>query len=106
MSACRVRRLERLGLADILFVVTNATRVALDDPAAMRPLLELPFAVLPLFLVPLSIASHVLLFVRRAGARSASRMCCVAPGGNWPARWRSTGRPVAARHVAPPWLRP
>lgn len=53
-----------VGLADILFVVATAARLALADPVSMRPLLVLPLGLLPTFLVPIIIASHVLLFRR------------------------------------------
>ena len=53
-----------LGLIDILFVVATATRIALGDPGALAPLLRLPLSVLPTWLVPLIIASHVILAVR------------------------------------------
>ena len=52
------------GLADILFVVATATRLALADPASMSALLRLPLSLLPTFLVPLIIASHLLIFWR------------------------------------------
>ena len=53
-----------LGLFDILFVVSNALRVGLRDWPGMAPLREFPLVLLPTFLVPLVIASHVLIFVR------------------------------------------
>jgi hypothetical protein len=53
-----------LGLADIIFVVATATRLALADPASMQALLRLPLSVVPTFLVPLIIASHFLLLRR------------------------------------------
>lgn len=53
-----------LGLADILFAVFTATRLALANPDSMQALLRLPLSVLPTFLVPLIIASHVLIAVR------------------------------------------
>jgi len=53
-----------LGLIDILFVVATATRIAFGDPVALAPLLRLPLAVLPTWLVPLIIASHIILAVR------------------------------------------
>ncbi len=53
-----------IGLADILFVVATAARLALADPASMAALLVLPLGLLPTFVVPLIIASHILLFRR------------------------------------------
>jgi hypothetical protein len=53
-----------LGLIDILFVVATATRLALADPDSLRPLLHLPLSLLVTFLVPLIIASHVVVFWR------------------------------------------
>jgi hypothetical protein len=38
--------------------------MALADPASMGPLRTLPLSLLPTFLVPLIIASHVLIFWR------------------------------------------
>lgn len=51
------------GLVDILMVVGTAARLGLADPASMRELAQLPLSLLPTFLVPPIIASHVLLFV-------------------------------------------
>lgn len=65
------------GLADILFVVATAARLALVDPDSMSALLRLPLSLLPTFLVPIIIASHIVLFVRlgqtawQPGARRA-----------------------------------
>ncbi len=53
-----------LGLADIIFVVATATRLGLADPSSMAALLHLPLSLLPTFLVPLIIASHLLIFSR------------------------------------------
>ncbi len=53
-----------LGLLDILFVVATAARVWIADPESMRALLILPLSVLPTFLVPLIIASHVAIAAR------------------------------------------
>ena len=60
------------GLADILFVVATAARLATADPASMGPLRTLPLSLLPTFLVPLIIASHLLIFwrLRRAPHRA------------------------------------
>jgi hypothetical protein len=58
-----------LGLADILFVVITATRLALADPASMATLLRLPLSLLPTFIVPLIIFTHVVIFLRLKGER-------------------------------------
>lgn len=52
------------GTVDILAVVATAARLALADPDSMAALLRLPLSLLPTFLVPVIIASHVLLFTR------------------------------------------
>lgn len=56
-----------LGLADILYVVASGARLALADRPAMGALLELPLGLLPTFLVPLIIATHVIMLVRLGG---------------------------------------
>jgi hypothetical protein len=53
-----------LGMVDIVFVVLTAARLALAEPESMAALLRFPLNLVPMFLVPLIIASHVLLFVR------------------------------------------
>ena len=53
-----------LGLIDIMLVVSLATRTAMADPSSMAQLLKPPFALIPLFLVPIIIASHIWLFER------------------------------------------
>jgi len=53
-----------LGLVDIVFVVSSALRFGLNDWQSMHALRELPLSLLPTFLVPLIIASHILIFVR------------------------------------------
>jgi hypothetical protein len=60
-----------LGLLDILFVVATAARLGLAAPASMQALLRLPMSLLPTFLVPLIITSHVVLAVRLARAGQA-----------------------------------
>ena len=52
------------GLADILFVVSTATRLALADSASMAALLRFPLSLLPTFIVPLIIFTHVVIFLR------------------------------------------
>jgi hypothetical protein len=54
------------GLIDIVFVAFSALRFGLKDWQSMAPLRELPLSLLPTFLVPLIIVSHVLIFVRLA----------------------------------------
>lgn len=53
-----------LGMADILFVVGRAASLRLSDPAALGALTRLPLSFLPTLLVPLIIASHLLIFAR------------------------------------------
>ena len=53
-----------LGLIDIIFVAMLALRIGLANWQSMHALRELPLSLLPTFLVPLIIASHVLIFVR------------------------------------------
>lgn len=57
------------GLADMLLVVAGAVRLFIADPAAGAVMQRLPMSLLPTFVVPLVLASHVLLFVwlRRTG---------------------------------------
>jgi hypothetical protein len=62
-----------LGLIDIIFVVFSALRFGLKDWQSMHALRELPLSLLPTFLVPLVIASHVLIFARLARARISSQ---------------------------------
>ena len=61
-----------VGLVDILLVVATAARLNLADPAQMQAFTRLPLSLLPTFLVPLIIATHVLLFVRLARAEGAT----------------------------------
>ena len=53
-----------LGLIDIIFVAFAVLRLGLKDWQSMAPLRELPLSLLPTFLVPLIIASHILILVR------------------------------------------
>ncbi|HAF14871.1 MAG TPA: hypothetical protein DCK99_14495 [Blastocatellia bacterium] len=52
------------GFIDITFVAFSALRFGLQDWQSMSALRELPLSLLPTWLVPLIIASHVLIFVR------------------------------------------
>ena len=58
-----------VGSIDIVGVVFSALRCGLRDWSSMAPLRELPLSLLPTFVVPLILASHVLIFARLA-ARS------------------------------------
>jgi hypothetical protein len=62
-----------LGLIDIICVVFSALRFGLKNWQSMHALRELPLSLLPTFLVPLIIASHVLIFVRLARAGIGSQ---------------------------------
>ena len=53
-----------VGLIDILLVVATAARLGLQDPDQMRALTVLPLSLLPTFLVPLIISTHVIIFFR------------------------------------------
>lgn len=53
-----------LGLVDVLFVVVTAARIGFSHPWQLGALQVLPLSVLPTFLVPLIIATHVLIYVR------------------------------------------
>ncbi len=53
-----------IGFMDILMVVITAGRLGLQDPQQMRALTYLPLSLLPTFLVPLIISSHVIIFLR------------------------------------------
>ena len=52
------------GFLDIFLVVFAALRVGLVDSPGMAPLRSFPLMLLPTFLVPLIIVSHILIFVR------------------------------------------
>lgn len=53
-----------IGLVDLLFVVVTAARIGFSHPWQLGALQVLPLSVLPTFLVPLLIATHVLIYVR------------------------------------------
>jgi hypothetical protein len=62
-----------LGLVDIVLVVATAARLGLTAPDSMRALLKLPLSLLPTFLVPLIIASHVVLAIRLGRGQTVQR---------------------------------
>jgi hypothetical protein len=53
-----------VGLADILFVVLTAARLTVSEPGSMIEITQLPLSLLPTFLVPLIITSHLLILLR------------------------------------------
>ncbi|MCX6951592.1 MAG: hypothetical protein NTV51_05335 [Verrucomicrobia bacterium] len=61
-----------LGLVDIALVVLTAARLNLESPLQMRALTYLPLSLLPTFLVPLIVATHVVIFVRLNRPRAAA----------------------------------
>ena len=56
-----------VGLIDILFVIGSGLRIGLQDWSSTAFLRHLPLVLLPLFLVPLIIATHLWIFVRLLG---------------------------------------
>lgn len=60
------------GLLDILFVVANAMRHFLTDPAQLAPLTRLPLSLLPTYFVPLIVLSHLAIFGRLRASRTRS----------------------------------
>ena len=48
-----------IGFIDILFVVATATRLFMADPESMSELTRLPLSLLPSFIVPIIIYSHL-----------------------------------------------
>ena len=56
-----------LGFVDIVCVVINAARTGMADPDGMAALLRLPLSLLPTFVVPVIIVSHVVIALRLSG---------------------------------------
>ncbi|GJQ28951.1 MAG: hypothetical protein HBSAPP03_08350 [Phycisphaerae bacterium] len=52
-----------LGVIDMLFVIAGAARLMFTAPESMRPMTELPLALLPTFVVPVILCTHVLVYV-------------------------------------------
>lgn len=61
-----------VGLVDIALVVITAARLGLENQFQMRALTYLPLSLLPTFLVPLIIASHVVILLRLRGERHSA----------------------------------
>jgi len=53
-----------IGFIDIMLVVITAARIGLAAPWRMLALTVLPLSLLPTFLVPLIIATHVIIYLR------------------------------------------
>jgi hypothetical protein len=53
-----------IGLVDIALVVLTAVRLDLANPLQMRVMTYLPLSLLPTFLVPLLIATHIIIYTR------------------------------------------
>ena len=53
------------GLVDIVGVLANGIRLFVGDPSLAAPFTTLPLAMLPTFVVPIVVASHILLFAWR-----------------------------------------
>lgn len=53
-----------IGLIDILFVVLTAARLVAADPGSMSELTHLPLSLLPTFLVPIIIFTHLVIGYR------------------------------------------
>jgi len=62
-----------VGFVDILLVVVSAARIGLSGGVGLQPLTYLPLSLLPTFLVPLIIASHVAIFARLNRLNRAER---------------------------------
>ncbi len=60
-----------LGLLDIIFVVGKAGVLRFSNPDALAALSRLPLSFLPTMIVPLIIATHVILFLRLLRRKSA-----------------------------------
>lgn len=57
------------GLIDILLVVAAAARLGMADPESMSALTKLPLSLLPTFLVPIIVSSHIIIFARLLASR-------------------------------------
>jgi hypothetical protein len=61
------------GLVDILFVLSSGIRLFLRDAAILSRFMELPLSLLPTFVVPIVLVSHVLIFIWWRDAQAAAQ---------------------------------
>jgi hypothetical protein len=62
------------GLLDILYVVAHAAVLRFTHPASLKAFCHLPLSFLPTMIVPMIIATHVVLFIRLSQRQEASRV--------------------------------
>lgn len=53
-----------VGLVGILLSLSTIFRISLTDPSQLRTLTHLPLSLLPTLLMPLMLATHVIIFIR------------------------------------------
>jgi len=58
-----------IGLLDILLVIATGMRIGLQDMSQMIELTDFPLNLLPTFIVPLIIVTHILIFIRLRKSR-------------------------------------
>jgi hypothetical protein len=61
-----------IGFVDLLLVVSTAGRLLVENRAQLRALTYLPLSLLPTFLVPLLIATHVIIYLRLRREQAAA----------------------------------
>jgi hypothetical protein len=74
-AAVRLRAIviwNMVGLVDILLVVFTAVQLNLAAPLHMRAFTHLPLSLLPTFLVPIIIVTHIVIFIRLAQGQRAA----------------------------------
>jgi hypothetical protein len=62
-----------VGLIDILFVVVTAARIVMSEPETMTEFFHLPLGLLPTFIVPIIIVTHIVIFVRLRNEKTVAR---------------------------------
>lgn len=72
-----------LGFADILFVVLSAMRFGLRDWNSMAALRAFPLGLLPTFVVPIIIVTHILIFVRTRRTRQLQSARAASPAASF-----------------------